>query len=97
MDAATGPSSPNTPSVFIWSPAAHGGVLLFTKGLRTMNEQVEACRRRAFECERKALAATEGELRLLYWQLAGLWRGIARLTADRESLPHEGQMHELSR
>ena len=43
------------------------------------------CRRKAFECEHKALAATEAELRRLYWQLAGLWRGIARLTADHEA------------
>lgn len=49
-----------------------------------MNEQVEACRLRAFECEQKALVATEAQMQRLYWQLAGLWRDIARLTLNHE-------------
>jgi hypothetical protein len=49
-----------------------------------MNEQVKACGHRASECEHRALAATEGETRHLYWQMASLWRDIARLTANHE-------------
>jgi hypothetical protein len=49
-----------------------------------VNEEAETCRRRAFECEHKALAATEAEARRLYWRIAALWRDIARLSSNRE-------------
>lgn len=54
------------------------------KVLVAVKEQVEACRLRASECEHKALTATEAQMQRLYWQLAGLWRDIARLTANHE-------------
>ena len=50
--------------------------------LLAVNEQVETCNRKAFECETKALVANTVETRCLYWRLAGLWRDIARLSAD---------------
>lgn len=52
----------------------------------TAQDQVEACRAMAFDCEHKALAASEEATRLLYWRLATLWHDIGRLTAEQQKV-----------
>ena len=64
-------------------PWTGGGFTLFAES-HAVNEHVEACRQKAAECEQKALAATKQEMGRLYWQLAGLWRDIGRLSSDLE-------------
>ena len=46
-----------------------------------MNEQVEAYKRKAIECERKALLITNEGIRCSYLQLAWHWRDMARYIA----------------
>ena len=43
-----------------------------------MSAQAQACERKAAECGRKALIATDPELRDTYLELAEQWRDMAR-------------------
>ena len=42
-----------------------------------MNEHAAACRRKALECERAAILATDVAGRLMYFDLAKQWRDMA--------------------
>ena len=56
-------------------------------------EPVRLCRRKAVECQRTALTATNPNVRLRYFQLARLWREMAEEAARRTngSSPSKGQ------
>jgi hypothetical protein len=42
-----------------------------------MDTRTEACRKKAMECERMAMASSDASLRLMYLDLAKLWREMA--------------------
>ncbi len=46
-----------------------------------MDEQIDAYRRKALECEHKALLVTNERIRCSYLQLAWQWRDMARNVA----------------
>jgi hypothetical protein len=46
-------------------------------GFRNMNEQAQACLRKAEECEHSAQRTTDESARLLYLDLANHWRTLA--------------------
>jgi hypothetical protein len=51
-----------------------------------MNEQAEACRRKAAECERAAVPATQPDTRAIYRDLARQWHEMAEQSEDLERL-----------
>jgi hypothetical protein len=51
-----------------------------------MNEQAEACRRKAAECERAAVLATQPAVQAIYRDLARQWLEMAEQSEDLERL-----------
>jgi hypothetical protein len=49
-----------------------------------MNERAEACRRKAMECERAAMIATNTVDRLMYLDLARHWREMVQQAVELE-------------
>jgi hypothetical protein len=47
-----------------------------------MSAQAQACEHKAAECGRRALMASDPELRDTYWELAEQWRDMARQQAE---------------
>jgi hypothetical protein len=64
-----------------------------SSGFRNMNEQAQACLRKAEECEQSALRTKDEGMRLLYLDLANHWRTLAgRVEAmDRQRARFEEQ------
>ncbi len=50
-----------------------------------MNEQVEECRIKALECERRAMVVDNEQTKLMYLELADKWRAVARLIEERDA------------
>ena len=46
-----------------------------------MSERIEACRRKAIECQRAALAAPDPNIRQMYLDLAKQWKELAEHAA----------------
>ena len=49
-----------------------------------MNEQAEACRRKAAECERAVVLATQPDVQAIYRDLARQWHEMAKHSEDLE-------------
>ena len=49
-----------------------------------MSERAERCRKKAIECERGAVLATDPAVRLIYADLARQWRDMAEQAEDLE-------------
>jgi hypothetical protein len=62
-----------------------------SSGVRKMNEQAQACLRKAEECEHSARQTTDESARLLYLDLANHWRTLAAHveTMDRQRAQSE--------
>jgi hypothetical protein len=51
-----------------------------------MNEQAEACRRKAAECERAVVLATQPDMQAIYRDLARQWHEMAKHSEGLERL-----------
>ena len=65
-----------------------------TTDRRNMNEQAQACLRKAAECESAALRATDEQRRLIYLDLANEWRTLAERVDTMDRQPQGGSKAE---
>ena len=64
-----------------------------------MDERAEACRKKAMECERMAMASSDAALRFMYLDLAKQWREMAEQAEyfDRRYAVQKGPAQEIKR
>jgi hypothetical protein len=62
-----------------------------------MDERAEACRKKAMECERMAMASSDAALRFMYLDLAKQWREMAEQAEyfDRRYAAQKGPVREI--
>jgi hypothetical protein len=65
------------PAAICKGRARHSGTQARASGVPKMNEQAQACLRKAEECEHSEQRTTDENARLLYLNLANHWRTLA--------------------
>jgi|SRR6516162_3572748 len=65
-------------------PVLIAGTMRQVSRFHGMSEQAEACRRKAAECERAVVLATQPDVQAIYRDLARQWHEMAKQSEDLE-------------